>query len=122
VKEADRRARIREYKEKPLPAGLFLVRNTRTGKLLIGSSLNLPGMLNRQKFQLELGSHPDSELQADWNALGPEAFEFDVLDQLKESDDPGSNQKKDLKTLQVLWLDKLSELGVDLYQQSRRGI
>ena len=83
-----RKARIRRYKETLPPAGVFRVRNTATGKSLVGSSANLPGTLNRHRFQLERGSHPSRELQADWSALGPDAFEFEVLDQLKPSDKP----------------------------------
>ena len=81
--QSERKARIREYKETPLPAGIFCVRNTTTGKMLVGSSPNLPGMLNRQRFQLESGMHPDKELQKDWNELRPDAFAFEELDRLE---------------------------------------
>jgi hypothetical protein len=121
VTNIDRKARIREYKENPLPAGVYRVRNMRTGKSLIGPTPNLPGMLNRQRFQLQMGSHADAELQSDWNELGPEAFEFEVLDRLEPSDDPASDQSKDLKVLVAMWLEKLSESGVALYRQSLRG-
>ena len=67
MSQIDRKARIREYKETSQPAGIYRVRNTATGKSLIGSSVSLPGMLNRQRFQLEHGSHVDKELQGDWN-------------------------------------------------------
>ncbi len=118
----DRKALIREYKETPQPAGIYLVRNTQTGKSLIGSSPNLPGMLNRQRFQLDLGSHPDKELQADWTELGSEAFEFEVLDRLEAGDGPVSDQSEDLKALLVMWVEKMSESQVALYRQSMRGV
>jgi hypothetical protein len=118
----DRRALTREYKETPQPAGVYVVRNTRTGKSLIGSSPNLPGMLNRQRFQLELGSHPDKELQSDWSELGPEAFEFDVLDRLESRDGPVSDQTEDLKALLAMWIEKMFESKVALYRQSLRGV
>ena len=119
--DIDRKERIREYKETRLPAGVFVVRNTRTGKSLVGSSPNLPGMLNRQRFQLEMGGHPDKELQSDWNESGPEAFEFEVLDRLDSPEDKVSDQSRDLKALRAMWLEKLSESGVDLYRRSSRG-
>jgi hypothetical protein len=118
----DRRALTREYKETPQPAGVYVVRNTRTGKSLIGSSPNLPGMLNRQRFQLELGSHPDKELQSDWSELGPDTFEFDVLDRLESRDGPVSDQTEDLKALLAMWIEKMSESKVALYRQSPRGV
>ena len=86
--QINRKARIREYKETLPPAGVFRVCNTATGMSLVGSSSNLLGTLNRHRFQLEHGSHPSRELQADWNTLGPNAFKFEVLDQLKPSEKP----------------------------------
>ena len=119
--QIDRKARIREYKETLLPAGVFRVRNTATGKSLVGSTANLPGTLNRHRFQLERGSHPSRELQADWNALGPDAFEFEVLDQLKPSDKPGYDATEDLRVLKELWLEKLTASGELLYREAGRG-
>ena len=62
MNHADRKARIRKYKETPRPAGVYRVRNTVTGKLLIGSTSDLPAMLNRQRFQLEMGADPAGDL------------------------------------------------------------
>ncbi|MBN1613848.1 MAG: GIY-YIG nuclease family protein [Deltaproteobacteria bacterium] len=117
----DRKTLIRQYKEKPLQAGVFQVRNTVSGRSLVGSSPNLPGMLNRQRFQLASGSHPDKELQKDWNDLGPEVFAFEILDILEPPDEPSRNPTEDLRVLKEIWLDKLSESGVALYPQSRWG-
>lgn len=50
---------------------------------LIGPSNDLPVSLNRHRFQLEMGSHPDKELQHDWTELGPNAFVIEVLDHLE---------------------------------------
>lgn len=119
--QIDRKARIRQYKETLPPAGVFRVRNTATGKSLVGSSANLPGTLNRHRFQLEHGSHPSRELQADWSALGPDAFQFEVLDQLKPSDKPDSDATEDLRVLKELWFEKLMASGESLYREAGRG-
>ena len=119
--QIDRKARIRQYKETLPAAGVFRVRNTATGKSLVGSSANLPGTLNRHRFQLERGSHPSRELQADWNALGAGAFDFEVLDQLKPSDKPDDDPTEDLKVLKELWLEKLKASGELLYREAGRG-
>ena len=116
--QIDRKACIRQYKETPRPAGMFRVRNTTTGKSLVGSTANLPGMLNRHRFQLENSSHPSRELQADWNALGPDAFEFEVLDQLKPSAEPDYDATEDLRVLKELWLEKLMASGELLYREA----
>jgi hypothetical protein len=121
VSQFDRKARIREYKETSQPAGIYRVRNTTTGKSLVGSTVNLPGMLNRQRFQLEHGSHPDRELQRDWDELGPDAFEFEALDRLEPRDEPAYDPTEDLRVLKEMWLEKLMTVGEPLYRQSRRG-
>jgi hypothetical protein len=98
----NRKELIRKYVATPRPAGVYRVRNTVTGKSLLGSSSDLPGMLNRQRFQLENGLHPDKELRADWNRLGPECFEFETLDRLTTSDDPGHDPSEDLRALKEM--------------------
>jgi hypothetical protein len=119
--QSERKASVRQYKKIPQPAGVFRVRNTATGKSLVGSTTNLPGMLNRQRFQLERGSHPSRELQADWNALGADTFEFEVLDQLEPSDKPDYDATADLRALKEMWLEKLTASGELLYREAGRG-
>lgn len=116
----DRKELIREYKATPRPAGLFRVRNKSNGKSFIGTSPDLPGMLNRQRFQLKMGSHPDPELQADWKELGPDAFEFEILDELRPSDEPGYDPAEDLRVLLEIWREKLTASGESLYRTSHR--
>lgn len=112
---------IRKYKDAPRPAGVYRIRNEMRGRSLLGSSPNVPGMLNRVRFQLEDGSHPDKELQADWNELGPGAFEFETLDLLKQSDDPGQDPSDDLDVLKQMWLEKLTATGEEFYPQTIRS-
>ena len=76
----DRKSLIRQYKETRRPMGVYRVRNTVNGKSLIGASADLPARLNRIRAQLGMGRHPIQDLQQDWNNLGPEAFEFEVID------------------------------------------
>ena len=117
----DRKARVREYLETPRPAGVYCVRNVPSGKLLLGSSTDLPGILNRQRFQLNNGSHPDKELPADWNELGQDQFAFEVLDELSPARDPARDPAEDLRVLKALWMEKLMTAGASLCRQSSRG-
>jgi hypothetical protein len=104
----DRKALTREYKETPRPMGVYRVRNTATGKALVGSSSNLPAMLNRHQAQLKMGSHANRALQDDWNRLGPDAFAFEVLDTLKPPEEAGYDPSDDLRVLEQMWIEKLS--------------
>jgi hypothetical protein len=91
--------------------GVYRVRNLRNGKSLVGSSLDVPAMLNRQRFQLESGFHPERTLLAEWRELGPDAFVFETLDTLAPPDEPGYDPAPDLKMLEQLWLEKLDRAG-----------
>ena len=67
------------YKQARKAAGVYCVRNTVTGRVLLGSSVNLHGPLNRHRTELRLGSHRCEQLQEDWNRLGEDAFAFELL-------------------------------------------
>jgi hypothetical protein len=102
--------------------GVFRVRNTVTGKSLLGVSTDLPSMLNRQRFQLGSGGHPDHELQRDYQELGTDAFEVTVVDELERSGDPGTDPANDLQAPLEMWRDKLAEAGEDdFYGGPRSG-
>jgi hypothetical protein len=103
----DRKALIREYKESTRPMGVFQIRNTANGKCFIGTSVDLPSMLNRQRTQLRLGAHGNKALQQDWNAFGADAFVLEVLDTLPPPEAPDHDPTDDLRVLERLWLDKL---------------
>jgi hypothetical protein len=111
---------IRAYKETPRPMGVYRVHNTVSGKSLIGSSTDLTAVLNRQQAQLRFGGHPDRRLQADWNALGPDAFVFEVLDTLEPRDEPDYDAGTELDALEQLWLEKLAPGGDPGYKRPRR--
>jgi hypothetical protein len=104
----DRKALTREYKETRRPMGLYRVRNTVSGKSLVGASVDLPAILNRHQAQLRLGGHTNRALQQDWNAFGPQAFEFEILDTLETPDRLDYDPSDDLRVLEDLWLEKLT--------------
>ena len=103
----DRKTLIREYKETARPMGVYCVRNSTNGKILIGAANDLPARLNRHQAQLKMGLHPVKALQRDWNELGAEAFVFEVLDTLEPRDTPGYNPHEDLAELEAIWIEKL---------------
>ncbi|MEJ2055322.1 MAG: GIY-YIG nuclease family protein [Calditrichaceae bacterium] len=117
----DKKEKIRQYKETPTPAGVYRIYNIVNGKSFIGASPNIPGKLNGQKFQLELGSHPDKELQKEWKEFGAEAFRLETLDTLEPNKEPGYNPAEDLKILKLMWIEKLTAAGEPLYKWSLQG-
>ena len=100
-----------EYKERVKPAGVYQVKNIANGKILLGSSLNLEGPLNRHKFVLKIGSHTNKALQKDWDELGPDNFIFEILEEVQVRDDPNFNLKDELTLREMIWLEKLEPFG-----------
>ena len=109
----------REYKERVKTSGIYQVKNTVNGKILLGSSLNLEGPLNRHKFMLKIGSHPNKALQKDWNDLGSDKFVFEILEEVKVKDDPNFNLKDELTLLEQIWLEELQPFGERGYNEPK---
>jgi hypothetical protein len=108
----------RLYKEMPKRAGIFQVKNLKSGKVLLGSTKNLHGPLNRHRFMLSNGLHPNAALQEDWKELGPEAFAFEVLEEVEMSDDPDFSVEDALVELEKAWVAKLRPTGEGGYNRS----
>ena len=100
-----------EYAKRPKPAGVFQVKNTANGKILLGSSLNLEGPLNSHRFMLKIGSHRNKALQQDWNEYGEQNFVFEILETVTVKDDPNFNLRDELTLLEMIWLEKLEPFG-----------
>ena len=105
------------------PAGIFQIKNTLNGKVLLGSSLNLEGPLNGHRFMLKIGSHLNKVLQQEWNEYGEEHFLFEILEIVTVKDDPNFNLSDELTLLEMIWLEKLhpfSEQGYNLNSNIRQ--
>lgn len=104
----NRKELVRAYKETRRPMGIYRVHNVRDNRSLVGRSVNLPAILNRERVSLRFGMHSNAALQRDWNALGPDAFVFEVLDTLEApKDQPDYDSTDDLRVLEALWLERL---------------
>ena len=110
----------KEYVERVKPAGVYQVKNLTNGKVLLGSSLNLEGPLNRHKFMLKIGSHPNKALQKDWDEVGPELFAFEILEEVQRKDDPSFNLKEELELLEMIWIEKLQPFNEHCYNLNER--
>lgn len=114
----DRRALKREYKQSQPTMGIYRILNTVDDRALVGSSVNVPAMLNRLRAQLGMGVHTNRQLQADWNRHGAEAFRFEVMDTLAPRDDADYDPAPDLRALEELWCDRLSPYGDGGYNKA----
>jgi hypothetical protein len=107
----DKKQLKKNYQQSARPMGVFLIRNNLSDKVFLVSSLDLPGAINRHKFHLKNGNHPNKSLQADWNELGSNSFAFEIVDELSPREGVAFDYRKDLGFLEDLWLEKLKPFG-----------
>ncbi|MBN2170186.1 MAG: GIY-YIG nuclease family protein [Candidatus Krumholzibacteriota bacterium] len=107
----------RDYKERRKTGGVFQVKHVGNGKVLLASSLNLEGAVNRNKFTLTTGGHPNKDLQRDWDEDGPDKFVFEILEVVEVEDDPGLDLDEELKLLEQIWIEKLEPFGEHGYNK-----
>lgn len=89
--------------------GIYAVRDQETGNVLIGSSTNVDGAINRAQFELRLGSHRNKMLQDAWTRGGAQRVTFEILDMVKERSDPDFDYAEELRTLEQLYRDELEK-------------
>jgi hypothetical protein len=106
--QQDRKDHIRSYQDTPRPMGVYRVNSTASGHGVVDASRDLTAILNRHRAQLDFGGHPDKTLQREWDALGADAFVFEVLDTLEPSDDPDYDPTDDLQELLEMWRERLA--------------
>ena len=116
----DKKAAKLAYKASRRPMGIFQIRNEVTGKIFVGSSMDLAAMFNRIRFQLFAGAHPNKELEADWKRLGADKFSFEVLEEIIPREDPNYDYNADLDALEDLWLEKLQPYGGRGYNEPKK--
>ena len=95
-----------DYKREPRPTGVYAVRNIVTHVAFVGTATDLPGILNRHRFELKLGGHRNSELAAAYKEFGPDAFVFEVLDTLEPGDKAPADLAAELVTLLELRMEQ----------------
>lgn len=110
-----------EYKLMKFQMGVFQIRNKINGKIFIGSSTNLTAKWNSQQFQLNMGSHPNRELQEDWKKFGKENFVYEILDEIKPSDEKNAAiDQEEAKALEELLIEKHQPFGEKGYNKKTR--
>ncbi|HSB27927.1 MAG TPA: GIY-YIG nuclease family protein [Pyrinomonadaceae bacterium] len=108
-----------EYKLVKRPLGVFLIRNTTNDKVYLAAGTDIQGIINRHKFALSMGSHRSKDLQKDWNELGADKFEFEILDQTKPTDDAGFDARGELQVMEEMWLEKMEPYGERGYNERK---
>lgn len=73
---------------------------TTTGKIYVGSSVNIAKRWNIHRKYLRDGVHPSRHLQTSWNLHGEDKFEFKVLEHVED--------KNKLTNIEAQWVEALN--------------
>ena len=96
-----------EYKNTKRDMGVYKIYSQKTKNAYIGIAKDLKGIMNSMRFQLNLGSYPNKQLQGEWKEFGADSFTIEALDILSYSKDEAETDYSDeLKILAEMWAEK----------------
>lgn len=67
--------------------GIYKITNTQTGKVYIGSSIEMSSRFKQHYENLKMGKHHNEKLQNDYNIYGESYFKFETLEIIDNIDD-----------------------------------
>ena len=110
---SDRKALAKDYKQRKLVGGVYLIRNTQNGRYLIGHAVDLASVRNRFQFAVTTGSAVDPRVRADWAAFGAQSFTLDTLEELEQ----GPEQTRAQLEADLVELERLRRADLDPSQE-----
>jgi hypothetical protein len=113
----DKKQISKDYKQQKQPVGIYAVHNKADNKMYIGTSKNLPAVVRRFEFTLQMESFPYQELIDDYKKLGKDNFEIKILDELELKNETEKEIDTELLSLEELWIEKLKDEGVIFYNK-----
>lgn len=116
----DRKKELKElYKNIKPDMGIIMVNSNINNKCYIEVTQDLKSTINGTKFKLNSGNFYNSELQKEWKEFGEESFSIDILEILKydKEDESKKDYSEDLAILKMIWEEKLSNQGMEIYEK-----
>ena len=104
-----RRELVNEYKQLKTYMGVTKITNLKNGKIFIAAYPNLKNKWLTLQSQLASGMHISTQLQTDWNHLGPDAFCYEVLEE--KDTEKAMDIRWEVKQMEKHWLEKLRPYG-----------
>ncbi len=94
----------------PRSSGVYQIRSIPTGKIYIGSAVDLWARWNQHRHRLRRGTHQNVHLQNAWSKYGETSFEFSVLEYVEASE---------LLRCEQAWMDRTRctdpKVGFNIY-------
>lgn len=115
----DRRKELKEqYKQLKPEMGVFLIKSSADHRYYLEAASNVNGAVNRARFQLGAGSHPNRELQKAWREQGESGFSVEIPELLAyDKDESKTDYSEELELLQMIWEEKLAKEGWQKYSK-----
>lgn len=108
MSQTDKRKLREQYNARKITGGVFVIKNSKTGKMLLQWAADLQGSRNRFEFSKKTGSCVNLILQREWNIYGADAFDFEILNQLDMKDEQTQNEfTEEIKLLETMWRERL---------------
>ena len=103
-----RKELMEQYKERKITGGVYVIKNNRTGKIFLDSTTDMRASGNRFGFSQKTGNCTYKHIEEDWKTFGPEAFAFEVLEELERGDNQTDYEfESDIAVMKELWKEKL---------------
>lgn len=100
---------ISAYKEQKSVGGIYIIRNTRSGKLFLDATPNIVGIENRFEFSKKTKLCFTIKLQKEWKPENSDDFTIEILEELEMgADQTKKSFKEDLEILKKMWQEKLA--------------
>ncbi len=107
-----RKQLINDYKKRSRTetGGVYLIRNTHNGKILVEIASDIEAAENRFGFSQKTGSCINMKLNKDWAVYGPGAFSFEVAETIDKNENQTPMEfRQDLNVLKKMWMEKFKE-------------
>jgi hypothetical protein len=104
---------LREFKAGPETGGVYALKNRTTGKRLLLSTTTIGKAKNQMDFARATGSCMHPVIANDWEILGADGFELEILETLEKKETQSFQEfSQDITELEHLWREKLAEASL----------
>jgi hypothetical protein len=97
--------------------GVFAIKSKAGSGYYMEAARDLKGAINRNRFQLGAGSHPNRELQKEWKERGENGFVTEILERLEyDKDESKTDYSEELELLRMMYEEKLAKENMKAYE------
>lgn len=96
-----------QYKQQKITMGVVRIRNEENGKIFVCGYPNLHNQWQALQARLDSGIFASGALVRDWQAYGPGAFTYEVLQEAEQPEGTTEEMRQQLRKMEREWLELL---------------